>query len=182
MARTSEWVVLVLALTACGCQSSEPSAGTSPFDIVPVSASPLEGAWRLVEIQYVASDGGITDGTPQESLFLFSDDHYSVGYSHHEAPSPPFAAPWSPTESEKRDRFSSLVVNAGTYELTGSSLILRPEFAVYPAVINSEAKVEYVVSGDTLTLTYIDHVAADGVADPYYVAGERYLLRLTRVR
>lgn len=187
MARTIECVALLLVLPFSACQSAESSAETPSADATvaqrtTASASPLAGVWRLVAIQDVESDGNTVDVTPQESLFLFTDEYYSMGYSFHESPSPVFAEPWSPTDSEMRDRFSSLVVNAGTYELTGSELVLRPEFALWPIVINSEATIEYELVGDELTLVYVNHVGGGGVAHPFYETGGRYVLRLERVQ
>ena len=67
-----------------------------------------------------------------------------------------FADPWSPSETEERERFSGLTVNAGTYEVSGSQVVLVPQFARYPVVINSRATLEFELSGETLALTYVD--------------------------
>jgi len=173
MAHARAHALLFLALFAPACQAIDTEARSS---------FPLQGAWRLVAIEYVAADGRATAGTPQESLFLFADGRYSMGYSHHPARSPRFAAPFSPTEAERRERFSALVTNAGRYHLTDSRLVLRPEFALYPSVIDSETRIGVGVSGDTATLTYVDQRTADGVADPYYEGGAKYVLRLVRLR
>lgn len=175
------------SLVMVACQPADDSVDPSPpvmsaAAAADETASPLEGAWRLVAIQYIDSAGTVTEGTPQESLFIFTRDYYSMGYSHHEAPSPVFADPWSPTEAELQERFSALVVNAGTWELNGSVLNLRPEFALWPAVIDSRTEIEIELSGDELTLTYLEQVAADGTSDPWYAGGARYVLRLERRR
>ena len=91
-----------------------------------------------------------------------------------------FSDSWNPTETEERERFSLLTVNAGGYELSGSQLVLRPQFALYPAVINSQATIEFELSGDTLTLTYVDVVGADGSKPPIVEGGAKRLLRLVR--
>lgn len=168
MARKIEFAVLLLTLTITACQPTEDSA------------SPPVGAWRLVAIQLIAADGTTTGDTPQESLFLFTEDYYSMGYAQGEERSPLFSDPWNPTETEERERFSSLTVNAGTYELSGSQLVLLPQFALWPVVINSQATIEFELSGDTLTLTYIDHVGAHGTKGPLLEGGAKYLLRLVR--
>jgi hypothetical protein len=187
MPRTIECVALLLVLPFSACQTAESSAETPSADATAAqrttpSVSLLAGAWRLVAIQEVDSDGNTVAFTPQESLFLFTDEYYSMGYSFHESPSPVFAEPWSPTDSEMQERFSSLVVNAGTYELTESEFVLRPEFALWPIVINGEATIEYELVGDELTLVYVNFVGGGGVSYPYYEAGGRYVLRLERVQ
>jgi hypothetical protein len=134
----------------------------------------------LVAIQTIAADGTATDHTPQESLFLFTDDFYSMGYAEGEERSPLFSDSWDPSETEERERFSFLTVNAGTYELSGSQLVLRPQFALYPVVINSQATLDLELSGDTLTLTYVEFVGADGSKPPDVEGGTKRLLRLVR--
>ena len=134
----------------------------------------------MVAIQTIAADGTTTSDTPQESLFLFTEDFYSMGYAEGEERSPLFSESWNPTETEERERFTLLTVNAGTYELSGSQLVLLPQFALYPAVVNSQATIEFELSGDTLTLTYVDFVGADGSKPPNVEEGSKRLLRLVR--
>ncbi len=184
MTRKIEFVAMLLTLIMAACQPAGDSAAPLPAtdnstDVIEASDSPLAGAWRLVEIQQIASDGTTTEVTPQESLFLFTKDHYSVGYAQGEERSPLFSDSWNPTETEERERFSVLTVNAGTYELSGSQLILRPQFALWPVVISSQDTYECEVSGDTLTLRNIDFVGADGSKDPILEGGAR-ILRLVR--
>ena len=185
MTRKTEFVAMLLTLTITACQPTGDSADPSPAvatstDENEASVSPLVGAWQLVARQTIAADGTTTDDTPQESLFLFTEDYYSMGYAQGEERSPLFSDPWNPTETEEQERFSSLTVNAGPYELSGSQLILRPQFALYPVVINAQETIEFELSGDTLTLTYIDIVGADGSTPFFLEGGAKTLLRLVR--
>ncbi len=77
----------LVLLVGCGAPAQSDSAG------------PLEGAWQLTGIVNVAVDGTRTDDTPQESLFLFSGDHYSMAFAYG-APSPPYAALFTPTDED----------------------------------------------------------------------------------
>ena len=185
MTRKIEFAAMLLTLTVAACQPAEDSSDPSPavatsIEVNEDSASPLEGAWRLVGIQTITSDGTTTDDTPQESLFLFTEDYYSMGYAQGEERSPLFSDPWNPSETEERERFSLLTVNAGKYELSGSQLVLLPQFALWPVVIGSQETIEFELSGDTLTLTYIDFVGADGSTPPDVEGGAKTLLRLVR--
>jgi hypothetical protein len=103
-----------------------------------------------------------------------------MGYAQGEKRSPLFSDPWNPTETEEQERASLLTVNAGTYELSGSQLVIVPQFALWPVVINGRSTIEYELSGDTLTLTKFNQVGADGVIRPFYAGGGKYLLRLVR--
>jgi len=184
MARKIAFAVLLLTLTITACQptqdSAEPSQATSTEADEP-AASPLEGAWRLVARHVIAADGTTTDDTPQENLFLFTENHYSIAYASGDERFPLFSERWNPTETEKADRFSSMVVNTGTYELTGSKLVTRPLFALVPGYINGEAEIDYELSGDTLTLTYVNIVSSEGVQISYFAEGNKSLLRLIRL-
>ena len=176
------WAAAVAMVFILGCQpADEPTdASATPARLAPPDG--LQGAWRLTEIEYVAADGSVTGGTPQESLLYFGAGYYFMGYSHHETPSRVFDDPWSPTPDEALERASGLVVNSGRYELTEGGLLLHPDFAWYPVVVGSRAIIEAEVVGDALVLTYIDQVGVDGVSDPYYAGGAKYVLSLERMR
>jgi len=176
------WTILMVIVIAQGCRSSGVSSDTSTTAELPAPDDGLQGVWRLTDIEYVAADGSVEEGTPQESLLQFAAGYYFMGYSHHETRSQVFEDPWDPTPEEALNRASGLVVNAGRYERTETELVLYPEFAWYPVVVGSRAIIEPTVRGDTLILTYVDQIGVDGASDPYYEEGARYVLRLERLR
>ena len=75
-----------------------------------------------------------------------------------------------------------MTVNAGTYEVTGSTATLRPLFALVPEFVGGSAEHEYELSGDTLTLRWGRTLAADGVESAFSAAGEWWELTLVRIR
>jgi len=86
MTRRIGFAALLLTLTIAACQptgdSADPSlAVATSTDANEALTSPLVGAWGLVAIQTIAADGNTTSDTPQESLFLFTEDYYSMGYA-----------------------------------------------------------------------------------------------------
>ena len=175
MARKTQIAAMLLTLAVMAC---EPAGGPEATE---APASPLVGAWNLVGSQVAAADGTATVNTPQESLFLFtSDGHYSMAYAVGETASGVFADAWAPTDAEGLERWSGLTVNAGRYELSGSQVVLVPEFALYPVVMNSRATIEFEISGNDLTLTYVDFVGSDGSQPPGVPEGGQTVLRLVK--
>ena len=156
--------------------------GACAAPAVPDDTGPFEGAWRLTSMVNVAADGTRTDFTPQESLFLFRGAHYSMAFAYAEQPSAPYAVAFTPTDEESLARFGSMTVNTGTYEVTGSTAILRPLFALVPEFVGGSAEHEYELSGDTLTLRWGRTLAADGVESAFSAGGGRTELTLVRIR
>ncbi len=170
--RSSHASVGALLLVLVGCSATSTSQETGP----------LEGAWRLTGIVDVSADGSRAAYTPQESLFIFSRDHYSMAYAFGDERSPAFAEPFTPTDEERVARFNSMVVNTGTYEVSGSTATLRPLFARVPAFVGGFAELDYEVSGDQLTLRWRRTVSATGVENPFTAGGGSTELTLTRLR
>jgi hypothetical protein len=161
---------LLVVIVGCSATSTSQQAG------------PLEGAWRLTGILDVSADGSTTAFTPQENLLLFSRDHYSMAYAFGDERSPAYAQPFSATDEERAARLSSLVVNTGTYEVSGSTITLRPLFALVPEFVGGSAEIDYEVSGDQLTLRWRRTVSASGVEHPFTASGVSTELTLTRLR
>lgn len=144
---------LVVGAVAC----SERSAG--PRD-------PLNGAWRLASMHLVFVDGRRVELSTHENLFIFADGYYSIGYAFGDSVSVPYAERWHPSDSEKTARFSSVIVNAGSYRLSGSELQARPLFALAPEFVGGEGVFSYSFSADTLELTWERSIAFDGMEYP----------------
>ncbi len=170
-------LVLLLFLGVAACQQQAPLEQAIPEP----ETAPLEGAWRFVGGQTVAASGETTEVTIHESLMLFTAGHYSIARSAGEERIPPYAERWSPTDTEQLARMNSIVVNAGTYEATESSLVTRPLFALVPEFVGGTAEYEYELSGDTLTLTTTNIVSADDVQLPLIANGGRDIYTLERI-
>ncbi len=166
-------LLLLSSMLAFGCQPQTPPPQAAQ------ATGPLEGAWSLTGLEEVAADGTRTVLTPQESLFLFAGGHYSMAYAVGEQRSPFYADRFNPTDAESLARMNSMTVNAGTFEIQGTRVIVRPMVARVPEFVGGRAEHEFTVSGDTLTLRWERTVSADGV-EP--ADGGATILTLVRLR
>jgi hypothetical protein len=161
--------IVLTGIVACVAACSEQSPG--PPD-------PLNGAWRLVAMHVVSADGRDIEVPVRESLFIFADGYYSIAYAFGGGGSVPYTERWHPSDSEKVARFSSVIVNAGSYRLRGSQLEARPLFALAPEFIGGEGVFSYAFAADTLELTWERSIAFDELEYPS--RGTVTLLRLVR--
>jgi len=93
---------------------------------------------------------------------------------------PPFSEEWNPTDEEKVRSFNTLGGNAGYYEVEGSTLTIRPTVA-RGDVMGGHEVLQFEVSADTLRLTIVDVVSANGTHNGFYASGGRTHLRLVRL-
>lgn len=158
---------LLVSLLACSEQSASPP-------------DPLNGAWRLATMHLVFADEKRVAVPAHESLFIFADGYYSMGYAFGNSAPVPYAERWHPSDSEKVARFSSMIVNAGSYRLSGSQLYARPHFALAPEFVGGEGVFTYTLQADTLELTWERSIAFDGLEYPS--GGTVTILRLVRAK
>jgi hypothetical protein len=166
-----------LALVLAACQSRAPAEQPTAE-----GERPLEGAWRIVGAQSVAASGKASDNPTQESLVLFADGHYSIAVAFGDKRVAPYAIRWRGTDAERLARISSIVVNAGTYEATPSTLVTRPLFALVPEFVGGSQEYQYELSGNRLTLRQSNLVSSDGVQNPDIVKGQRTVYTLERIK
>ena len=170
--RINRTAVLVAGFLSSACVSPEP----------PELADPLDGVWRVTSVTYLMADGVVEEPSAQESLFLFDEGFYSMGFAIGDAPSPSFATGLAPTTEELADRAADLTVNAGTYEISGATLTLRPQFAFMPEFVGGYAEIDFAAAGDTLHLTWRRSVSSADIGSPWTVAGHTEELTLVRLR
>jgi len=144
----------------------------------PTAATPLEGAWRVVEMRQEYPDGRPQPLHARESFFLFAGGSYSMAWAYGEGVSPLYAERWKPTTEEKLARFGSMLVNSGTFEVDGDRMVAHPRFALAPELVGGEARFRFSVAGDTLRLSWDETYALDGL--PYPSGGASTVLRLVR--
>lgn len=114
--------------------------------------TPLEGAWRVVEVVTTGANAENTP-SPQPGLFIFGRKHYSMMRIRGSEPRTPYKGE-VPTNEEKITAFDSFVANAGTYEVSGSTLSIRPMVARSPNFMaGASSRYEFRVEGSTLWLT-----------------------------
>ena len=112
----------------------------------------LEGVWQAVEVKHTG-DHPMTI-TPGPNLTLFSAKHYSRIDVQSAKPRPSLANPASATAEQLREVWGPLVAEAGSYEIDGNLVTLRPIVSKNPAAMAPDAAIaySYQVTGDTLML------------------------------
>ncbi len=145
------YVFLALVVVAACGQAPPPETGAP--------ANPLAGAWSVTAIEL--ADGSVIDPA-QPGLFIFAEGYYSTIYTNRAEPRPLSATPFDATDEEALDQFRSIIVNTGTYTVSGSMITFRPLVARAPEFIGGESTAEFELAGDVLTLRYKTIVAADG--------------------
>jgi hypothetical protein len=138
----------------------------------------VEGVWNIVEVQTVRADGQVTSVQPRESIALFAQGHYSFCWTSHKS----LTRTWQIADSERVARFNQSLINAGTYTLSDSLLIMHASFALSPKFIAGTATFRYMLSGDTLTLTGVSVLSADGVLHPTYASGAHGVNKLVKAK
>lgn len=117
------------------------------------SVQGLEGAWRVVEVDY-SGPGARTVDSPQPGLLLFTGRHYSYTFVTSESPRAPLP-PGPATPEALATVWNPFTANAGTFEVSGSTMRRRPIVAKSPEAMASGAFNEYsfLLTADTLWMT-----------------------------
>jgi hypothetical protein len=116
--------ILALGLSALG--QSKPS---------------IQGVWRVVEVTITnpnANPAGLGKGTHtvvQPGLLIVSGKHYSLVTDTAGKPRPtaPIKVPQKPTHEEMQSQWAPFQANAGTYEVSGTTLTTRAIVAKNPS-------------------------------------------------
>ncbi len=146
----------LLGLTVTvACQAPPPNEPSAP-------ANPLQGVWSLT-----ASDNG--DGSPvidpsQPGLYIFVEGYYSAVFAPGAEPRAPAEITFQPTADEMVAQHTSIIVNTGTYEISGSTVTFRPIIAKSPGFVGGHATAEFRVDGDMLTLMWQEIIGEDGTS------------------
>jgi hypothetical protein len=147
-------VILSVSVPILGC-----GQGAVPAPPDEEAAPPsVEGVWRITEIATTGANAA-TNGSPQPSLVIFTDGHYSYLSVNGTSPRPEFAPAKDPaklTDAEKIARFEQwnpFTAQAGTYDVNGTTMTRRPLVAKNVGVMTGSPIVqEFVLDGDTLVL------------------------------
>jgi hypothetical protein len=117
---------------------------------------PLEGVWQTVEVT-LSGPGArtITIPEPRPNLLIATARHYSRVEVHAEKPRPMQADPAKATADELRAVWGPFVGEAGTYEVTGDVITMRPIAAKNPAAMVPGAFITYSfrLDGNTIWVT-----------------------------
>ena len=142
-------------------------------------AADVIGVWQVKEVARQGGSDPLSD-KPLPSIIIFTPRHYSMVWVFDTEPPRSFAERWTPTDAEKIERFDSLVVNSGTYEVEGNRLTAHPIVARIPEFVGGKLICEYHVENDTMQLKFIDEYSYDGVQAPWVATGG-LILTLVRV-
>jgi hypothetical protein len=144
-------LVLVAVL---GRMPSQASSGTSVSQgrggAPPVR---IQGVWEAVEVK--TTGPGARTIKPQPNLALFGATHYSRTQVSADRPRPALEDPATATADELRATWGPFVAEAGTYEIRGNMLTLRPIVAKNPAAVGSAIVYSLLVDGDAIRATSV---------------------------
>ena len=153
-------VVALVALTmttACGQAPAPPPEPAAP-------TSPLQGVWSLTAVD--PGDGSAVIDPSQAGLYIFGEGYYSAVYAPGAEARVPAGIAFQPTPEEMVAQHESIIVNTGTYEISGATVTFRPIIAKSPGFVGGQATSEFQIDGDTLKLTGRTVVATDGTSAP----------------
>jgi hypothetical protein len=92
----------------------------------------IVGAWKIVEVRTVKSDGTYTSVFPKESGAIFMGSYYSFCWISHDFK----LRIWQVADSVKLSRFNQSIVNTGTFTIKDSILTTKAAFAMSPMFSN----------------------------------------------
>jgi len=148
--------VACIGLVACG---NAPAPVEMAEQVAP--ASPLVGTWEVATV--TPANGSAVIDPAQPGLFMFgADGYYSIVTTAGSDPRVASDTPWQATNEEKIAQYDSIIVNAGRYEISGSTLTTRPMLAKNQEFVGGHQTFEFAIDGGDLTLTEQERVAADG--------------------
>ena len=123
-----------------------------------LAQSSINGAWKIIEWEGInPQQGEWRIENIQPSLWLFMDGYYSATYLRGDQKRS--LVPENATREELSvDEWKSMgvpfVSNAGTYEITASTLTIRPIVALFPNYMDGDTDTwDYRFEGDLLHLT-----------------------------
>ena len=113
----------------------------------------IEGVWVFTEITTTGPNGS-TKQVSQPSMYIFTKKHYSIIRVTADAPRPEIDAATATAEDLRKVFVQDFVANAGTYELKGGKLTIRPMVAKGPGFMKPEvfATSSVKVEGGTMTM------------------------------
>src|SRR5262245_52546624 len=116
----------------------------TPARIVSAAAdNPLEGVWQVMDV----------GGQPAAGVYIFTGKHYSMMFATTDRPQIDDTS--KATADELRAMWGPMAANAGTYDVSGNLVTIRPIVAKIPVVMKPGANEVYAfrVEGNTLSLT-----------------------------
>ena len=116
----------------------------------------LQGVWQTVEVTFTGPGARtITIPEPRANLLIVTGKHYSRVEIHAEGPRPILADADKATADDLRAAWGPFFAEAGTYEVAGNLMTMRPIVAKNPAAMVRGAYRTYTfkLAGDTIWVT-----------------------------
>jgi len=143
--------VLLLTVTLSAACASEPQQEQTVAEPEVSARGPLEGVWSITEAIVTSADGTATTIEGQPGLYMFTDRFYSTMLVETDSHLP---FPSQPTDEERLAAYDNFIANAGTYEVTDSTITVDITVSKNPnAITQRPFSYEYELEGDSLTLT-----------------------------
>jgi len=124
--------------------------------------SPIEGVWKVAEVQVIGGANPSTNSAPQPGLYIFTKGHYSVMAINGDKARTAVDGQGgrgqaaSLTDAQKialYDHWSPFTANSGSYTINGAVLTTRPLVAKNEGVMRGDPQTrEFKVEGTTLWL------------------------------
>ena len=125
-------------------------------DVAAQARTPLQGVWQVTEFNITGpTPRTIALPEPRANLVIFTARHYSRVEVQTEAKRPVLADASKATADELRATWGPFVGEAGTYEVAGNIVTMRPIASKNPAIMGPGVFLSYTftINGNTLTLT-----------------------------
>ena len=119
--------------------------------------SPIEGVWKVAEVQTTGGQNAGTNTAPQPGLYIFTHGHYSIMTVGGDKPRTviPQGTP-ATTDKDKLalyEQWAPFTANAGTYAISGSTITTTPMVAKNESVMKGTPQTrEFTLEGKTLWL------------------------------
>src|SRR4029453_18373361 len=121
---------LLFPLLAVGAVTSGHEFAMQP------TSEPLQGVWQVVEVRVTGpTPQTITVPEPRPNLTILTAKHYSRVEIHAEGPRPMLSDVTKASADELRAAWGPFVGEAGTYEVSGNLITMRPIVAKNPAAM-----------------------------------------------
>jgi Lipocalin-like domain len=112
---------------------------------------PLEGVWQVMDV----------GGQPAAGVYIFTGKHYSIMFATTDRPQ--IDDTGKATADELRAMWGPMAANAGTYEVSGNLVTIRPIVAKTPVVMKPGANEVYAFRVEGKMLSFTQRRNARGV-------------------
>jgi len=155
-ATRSFWILLTSFLPMLGCHFAPEH-----------SEDQLQGVWKRIESRRSQGGEETVNTSLGQNLYIFTEGHYSIVSLRTSGPPAGYETPWQPSEEEKCARYDAFTVNSGVYEVSDSTVVIRPIVARAADFVGGTASYRYRIAGDTLWLRMVEEYSPEGIPAPW---------------